>query len=187
MTPAGEMWSVVTESPSRASTRASSMSASGPGSAGSPSKNGGLRTYRGVITVTEDTDVEDVRQLPCRHRSQPPISQNESRFHSRPPRLPPGAGRGRCRDPAEHGAPPHRQRFAASAREAPHFYLTIVAAILAVGEAVRQPVVREDQVAVATTMTLILSIDHRAVDGATAAGFLTKLKELIEEPLDIVL
>jgi pyruvate dehydrogenase E2 component (dihydrolipoamide acetyltransferase) len=61
------------------------------------------------------------------------------------------------------------------------------AAILAVGEAVRQPVVHDDQVAVATTMTLTLSIDHRAVDGATAAGFLTRLKELIEEPLDIVL
>jgi pyruvate dehydrogenase E2 component (dihydrolipoamide acetyltransferase) len=61
------------------------------------------------------------------------------------------------------------------------------AAILAVGEAVRQPVVRGDQVTIGTTMTLTLSIDHRAVDGATAAGFLTRLKELIEEPLDIVL
>jgi len=61
------------------------------------------------------------------------------------------------------------------------------AAILAVGEAVRQPVVRGDQVTVGTTMTLTLSIDHRAVDGATAAGFLTRLRELIEQPLDIVL
>jgi len=61
------------------------------------------------------------------------------------------------------------------------------AAILAVGEAVRQPVVQGDQVTIATTMTLTLSIDHRAVDGATAAGFLTRLKELIEQPLDIVL
>ena len=61
------------------------------------------------------------------------------------------------------------------------------AAILAVGEAVRQPVVRGDQVTIATTMTMTLSIDHRAVDGATAAGFLTRLRELIEEPLDIVL
>ena len=32
-----------------------------------------------------------------------------------------------------------------------------------------------------------LSIDHRAVDGAIAAGFLARLRELIEEPLDIVL
>ncbi len=61
------------------------------------------------------------------------------------------------------------------------------AAILAVGEAVRQPLVRDDQVTIGTTMTLTLSIDHRAVDGATAAGFLTRLRELIEQPLDIVL
>jgi pyruvate/2-oxoglutarate dehydrogenase complex dihydrolipoamide acyltransferase (E2) component len=36
-------------------------------------------------------------------------------------------------------------------------------------------------------MALTLSIGHRAVGGATGAGFLTRLKELIEEPLDIVL
>ncbi len=41
--------------------------------------------------------------------------------------------------------------------------------------------------AIATTMTLTLSIDHRAVDSATAARFLTRLRELIEEPLAIVL
>ena len=61
------------------------------------------------------------------------------------------------------------------------------AAILAVGEAVRQPVVRDDQVTIATTMTLTLSIDHRAVDGATAARFLATLRGLIEQPLGIVL
>lgn len=32
-----------------------------------------------------------------------------------------------------------------------------------------------------------LSIDHRADGGATGAGFLTRLKKLIEEPLGIVL
>jgi pyruvate dehydrogenase E2 component (dihydrolipoamide acetyltransferase) len=58
------------------------------------------------------------------------------------------------------------------------------AAILAVGEAIRQPVVRVDQVIIATAMTLTLSIDHRA---AAAARFLTRLRELIEQPLDVVL
>ena len=43
--PAGEMWSVVTESPRIASTRASEISVTGFGSAGIPSKYGGLRTY----------------------------------------------------------------------------------------------------------------------------------------------
>jgi pyruvate dehydrogenase E2 component (dihydrolipoamide acetyltransferase) len=61
------------------------------------------------------------------------------------------------------------------------------AAIRAVGEAVRQPVVRDDQIASATTMTLTLSINDRAVDGATAARFLTRPRKLIEYPLDIVL
>jgi len=42
--PAGEMWSVVTESPSIASTRAPAMSVIGAGSAGIPSKYGGRRT-----------------------------------------------------------------------------------------------------------------------------------------------
>jgi len=34
-------------------------------------------------------------------------------------------------------------------------------------------------------MALTVSIDHRAVDGATAARFLVRLRKLIEEPLDI--
>ena len=43
--PAGEMWSVVTESPSQASTRAPSMSVTGAGSRPMPAKNGGFATY----------------------------------------------------------------------------------------------------------------------------------------------
>src|SRR5918998_2123350 len=43
--PAGEMWSVVTESPSLASTRAPVMSLTGEGDWAMPSKYGGLRTY----------------------------------------------------------------------------------------------------------------------------------------------
>jgi pyruvate dehydrogenase E2 component (dihydrolipoamide acetyltransferase) len=31
-------------------------------------------------------------------------------------------------------------------------------------------------------MSLTLSVDHRAVDGATAAEFLRTLKDLLEEP-----
>ena len=42
--PAGLMWSVVTESPSLASTRAPAMSVTGDGSSCMPSKYGGLRT-----------------------------------------------------------------------------------------------------------------------------------------------
>ncbi len=61
------------------------------------------------------------------------------------------------------------------------------AAILAVGAATRQPVVRDDQLAVGTTMALTLCIDHRVLDGATGSAFLADLRALLAEPLRIVL
>jgi pyruvate dehydrogenase E2 component (dihydrolipoamide acetyltransferase) len=60
------------------------------------------------------------------------------------------------------------------------------AAILAVGAATPEPVVRDGQVVAATTMKLTLSIDHRVLDGATAAAFLHELVLVLEEPLRIV-
>jgi pyruvate dehydrogenase E2 component (dihydrolipoamide acetyltransferase) len=55
-------------------------------------------------------------------------------------------------------------------------------AILAVAAAEKRPVIKGDQVVPRTIMTLTLSVDHRAVDGATAAEFLRTLKDLLEEP-----
>ncbi len=52
-------------------------------------------------------------------------------------------------------------------------------AILALGRALQKPVVRDGQVAVATTMTATLSCDHRAIDGAVGAAFLKALGEEI--------
>ena len=60
------------------------------------------------------------------------------------------------------------------------------AAILAVGSAQPEAVVRDGRVVVATTMKLTLSIDHRVLDGATAAAFLRDLVELFEHPLRIL-
>jgi pyruvate dehydrogenase E2 component (dihydrolipoamide acetyltransferase) len=60
------------------------------------------------------------------------------------------------------------------------------AAILAVGAAQQEPVVRDGRLAVATTMKLTLSIDHRVLDGATAAAFLRDLIEVLEHPLRII-
>jgi pyruvate dehydrogenase E2 component (dihydrolipoamide acetyltransferase) len=54
--------------------------------------------------------------------------------------------------------------------------------ILAVGGAEKRAVVRNDQVVARTMMTVTLSCDHRAVDGATAAEFLGTLRKLLEEP-----
>jgi pyruvate dehydrogenase E2 component (dihydrolipoamide acetyltransferase) len=60
------------------------------------------------------------------------------------------------------------------------------AAILAVGALTPEPVAREGQVTVRRRFKLTLSIDHRALDGATAARFLQHLKGLLEEPLRLV-
>ena len=60
-------------------------------------------------------------------------------------------------------------------------------AILAVGAAEKRPVVVGDSLAVATVMTVTLTADHRAVDGAVAAEFLRSLKGLLEEPASMLL
>ncbi|MFR9805202.1 dihydrolipoamide acetyltransferase family protein [Pseudonocardia sp. RS010] len=60
------------------------------------------------------------------------------------------------------------------------------AGILAVGAATRRPVVDGDEVAVGTVMTVSLSADHRVVDGATAARWLTAFVQRVENPLRIL-
>jgi pyruvate dehydrogenase E2 component (dihydrolipoamide acetyltransferase) len=57
------------------------------------------------------------------------------------------------------------------------------ATILAVGAGVEQPVIRDGAVAKATIMTVTLSTDHRAVDGALGAELLAAFKSYIENPM----
>ncbi|MDO8606435.1 MAG: pyruvate dehydrogenase complex dihydrolipoamide acetyltransferase [Phaeospirillum sp.] len=59
--------------------------------------------------------------------------------------------------------------------------------ILAVGAGEQRPVVKAGALAVATVMTVTLSVDHRVVDGAVGAGFLAAFKALIEDPLSMLL
>jgi len=56
------------------------------------------------------------------------------------------------------------------------------AAILAVGAVEERPVAQGGDLLVRPLMSLTLTCDHRAVDGATAAEFLRELKTLLEEP-----
>jgi pyruvate dehydrogenase E2 component (dihydrolipoamide acetyltransferase) len=56
------------------------------------------------------------------------------------------------------------------------------AAILAVGTTVRKPVVKGDEIVIGQRMTLTLSADHRVVDGAVGATYLSALRELLEKP-----
>lgn len=60
------------------------------------------------------------------------------------------------------------------------------AALLAVGAATEEPVVRDGEIVSRRTIKLTLAIDHRVLDGAKAAEFLRDLKTILEEPLRIV-
>lgn len=55
-------------------------------------------------------------------------------------------------------------------------------AILAVGAGEQRPVVKDGQLAIATVVSLTLSSDHRIIDGAVAAQFMSVLKSYLEQP-----
>lgn len=59
--------------------------------------------------------------------------------------------------------------------------------ILAVGSVEKRPVVEGDKLVVGTIMTVTITADHRAVDGALAAEFLRSVKEFLEEPAAMLL
>ena len=59
--------------------------------------------------------------------------------------------------------------------------------ILAIGAGEKRPVVKGEQIAIATMMTVTLSCDHRVVDGAVGAEFLAAFKAIVEQPLGLML
>lgn len=60
------------------------------------------------------------------------------------------------------------------------------ACILAVGAITQKPVVVNGELAVGNRMRVTLSCDHRVVDGATGAKFLSDLKHMLEDPLRMI-
>jgi pyruvate dehydrogenase E2 component (dihydrolipoamide acetyltransferase) len=58
--------------------------------------------------------------------------------------------------------------------------------ILSVGAGDKRPVVRGDQLAIATVMTVTLTCDHRVVDGAIGARWLASFKTFIEDPITLL-
>ncbi|WP_264213721.1 pyruvate dehydrogenase complex dihydrolipoamide acetyltransferase [Leisingera thetidis] len=57
-------------------------------------------------------------------------------------------------------------------------------AILAVGAGVKKPIVGKDgELAVATVMSVTLSVDHRVIDGALGAELLNAIKDNLENPM----
>ena len=61
------------------------------------------------------------------------------------------------------------------------------AAILAVGRGVERAVVKNGKLEVATMMTVTMSCDHRAIDGALGATFLQAFKAYVEYPPSMLL
>ena len=61
------------------------------------------------------------------------------------------------------------------------------AGILAVGTVVEKPVVLEGQVVPRKRLRLTMSCDHRVIDGATGAAYLKTLKQMLENPLAMLL
>jgi pyruvate dehydrogenase E2 component (dihydrolipoamide acetyltransferase) len=59
-------------------------------------------------------------------------------------------------------------------------------AILSVGAGEKRAVVRGDQIAIATVMTVTLTCDHRVVDGAIGARWLGVFKALVEDPITMI-
>jgi pyruvate dehydrogenase E2 component (dihydrolipoamide acetyltransferase) len=57
------------------------------------------------------------------------------------------------------------------------------ACILAVGGIIEKPIVQNGQIVVGNTMKVTLSCDHRVVDGAKGAAFLQTLRQMLEDPI----
>lgn len=60
------------------------------------------------------------------------------------------------------------------------------AAILAVGAMTPKPVVRDGEIVVRQLMRVTMSCDHRVIDGATGARFLQTFKQMLENPLMMI-
>ena len=58
-------------------------------------------------------------------------------------------------------------------------------AILAVGRIAERPVVEDGHIGIKPTVWLVLSVDHRVLDGVDGARFLGDLKRAIEAPDDL--
>ncbi|MBL0926427.1 MAG: 2-oxo acid dehydrogenase subunit E2 [Phycisphaerales bacterium] len=59
-------------------------------------------------------------------------------------------------------------------------------AILAVGAAVKKPVVRDDQIVIGHEMQMTMSSDHRVIDGAMAAQYLSTVRAMLEAPATLL-
>ncbi|GBR10880.1 pyruvate dehydrogenase complex dihydrolipoamide acetyltransferase [Acetobacter oeni] len=60
------------------------------------------------------------------------------------------------------------------------------AGILAIAAGEKRPVVKGDSLAIGTVMTATISVDHRVVDGALAAQWMSVFRSVVENPISLV-
>lgn len=58
--------------------------------------------------------------------------------------------------------------------------------IMAIGGIIQKPIVKDGEIVVGNMMKVTLSCDHRVVDGATGAAFLNTFKEILENPIRLM-
>lgn len=58
--------------------------------------------------------------------------------------------------------------------------------IFAIGSVVKKPIERDDEIVLAKIMSCSLSVDHRAIDGALTAKLLATFKQLLENPMKLL-
>ena len=61
------------------------------------------------------------------------------------------------------------------------------AAILGVGRIMKTPIVKDDQIVIGQVLPLSMSVDHRIVDGAEAARFMSDLMGYINDPVSLLM
>ena len=124
----------------------------------------------GLVTpVVEDADLKSLADIS--------VAVKEFSSRARAGTLPPGASRGGTFSISNLGG--------CGVREFTAVINPPQSAILAVGAGEPRVVVKDGQLAVATIMTVTLSVDHRAIDGAVAARWLEAFKRHLENPLSL--
>lgn len=58
--------------------------------------------------------------------------------------------------------------------------------ILAIGSIIEKPIVKDGELAIGNMMKVTLSCDHRVVDGATGTQFLQTFKDILEDPIRLL-
>jgi len=60
-------------------------------------------------------------------------------------------------------------------------------AILGVGKIHKKPIVRDNEIVIADVLPISIAVDHRIIDGADAGRFVMRFKQLLKNPMMLLL